>query len=351
MSYYLCARCNYNTTRKSDIKRHLERKVKCLRNINSFQLSDNEIYEKSIKPCSKKEIDKSISESEGIINKNNNNLVKIPSENNDTKHTSIENQIKNNQIQYQNQNSDVKKKEQCEYCQKIFSEKYNLRKHQKRSCKGIAVLSHEERVKLFGKQTPLSQEEIKKMIIEKQFNIANQTNTNQQNIFIINQPHLKGFDNEWNTEHLDNYIRQMILLSDHKYTNLLDELLKNKDNLNVIMNEDNQYGLVYKNDDELYVCMKVREIIDKSIDKLYEQLNIFHKELQEEDIIKVNDNILEHEKQVMDAKFKDFHTNNNIKSSVGELLTKIYEKNNNEALNIAQKVITYGKQMDKEIGF
>ena len=51
----------------------------------------------------------------------------------------------------------------------------------------------------------------------------------------------------------------------------------------------------------------------------------------------------------MDTKFKDFCTNNNIKSSVGELLTKIYEKNNNEALNIAQKVLSYGKQMDKEI--
>ena len=349
MSYYLCARCNYNTMRKSDIKRHLERKVKCLRNINSFQLSDTEIYEKSIKPCTKKELEKTISDSQGFSNKNNNKQVKISNENKDTQYIWTEN--KNTQNQNQNQNPDIKKKEQCEYCQKIFSEKYNLRKHQKRSCKGIAMLAHEERVKLLGKQTPLSQEEIKKMIIEKQFNIANQTNTNQQNIFIINQPHLKGFDNEWNTEHLDDYIRQMILLSDHKYTNLLDELLKNKDNLNVIMNEDNQYGLVYKNDDELYVCMKVREIIDKSIDKLYEQLNVFHKELQEEDIIKVNDTILEQEKQIMDAKFKDFRTNNNIKSSVGELLTKIYEKNNNEALNIAQKVITYGKQMDKEIGF
>lgn len=347
MSYYLCARCNYNTMRKSDIKRHLERKVKCLRNINSFQLSDIEIYEKSIKPYTKKELDKAISESEGISNKNNNNSPKIPSENKDTQHISTENQNKNNQ----SPNLDTSKKEQCEYCQKLFSEKYNLRKHQKRSCKGIAMLSNEERVKLFGRQTPLSQEEIKKMIIEKQFNIANQTNTNHQNIFIINQPNLKGFDNEWNTEHLDDYIRQMILLSDHKYTNLLDELLKNKENLNVIMNKDNQYGLVYKNDDELYVCMKVREIIDKSIDKLYEQLNVFYKELQDENIIKVNDSIIEQEKQVMDTKFKDFCTNNNIKSSVGELLTKIYEKNNNEALNIAQKVLSYGKQMDKEIGF
>lgn len=347
MSYYLCARCNYNTTRKSDIKRHLERKVKCLRNINSFQLSDTEIYEKSIKPYSKNELEKAISESEGFSNKNNNDPLKITNENIDTQHISSENKNNNNQ----SHNHDIKKKEQCKYCHKLFSEKYNLQKHQKRSCKGIAMLSHEEKVKLFGKQTPLSQEENKKMIIEKQFNIGNQTNTNQQNIFIINQPNLKGFDNEWNTEHLDNYIRQMILLSDHKYTNLLDELLKNKDNLNVIMNKDNQYGLVYKNEDELYVSMKVREIIDKSIDKLYEQLNVFYKELHDENIIKVNDTILEQEKQVMDTKFKDFCTNNNIKSSVSELLTKIYENNNNEALNIAQKVLSYGKQMDKEIGF
>jgi hypothetical protein len=43
--------------------------------------------------------------------------------------------------------------------------------------------------------------------------------------------------------------------------------------------------------------------------------------------------------------------NNNVKSSVGHLLTKIYEKNNEEALNIAQKVITYSKTMDNQIGF
>ena len=69
------------------------------------------------------------------------------------------------------------------------------------------------------------------------------------------------------------------------------------------------------------------------------------------DIIKVNTEIIEHEKQIIDNKFKEFCTNNNVKSSVGHLLTKIYEKNNEEALNIAQKVITYSKTMDNQIGF
>ena len=331
MSYYLCARCNYNTMRKSDIKRHLERKVKCLRNINSFQLSDTEIYEKSIKPCSKKELEKVISDSKEFSNKNNNNQPKISNENKDTQHTSSKNQNKNNQSHHH----DIKKKEQCEYCQKLFSEKYNLRKHQKNSCKGIVMLSNEEHIKFFEKQALLSQEEIKKMNIKKQFNITNQPNTNQRNIFIINQSNLKDIDNEWNIEQLDDYIRKIILLYDHKYANILDELLKNKNNLNMIMNKNNQYGLVYKNDDELYVCMKVREIIDKSIDKLYEELNAFYKELEDKNIIKINNSILEQEKHAMDIKFKDFCTNNNIISSTEKILMKNYEKTNNEALNIA----------------
>ena len=45
------------------------------------------------------------------------------------------------------------------------------------------------------------------------------------------------------------------------------------------------------------------------------------------------------------------YQNKNVKSYVGYLLIKMYEKNNEEALNIAQKVITYSKTMDNQIGF
>ena len=86
---------------------------------------------------------------------------------------------------------------------------------------------------------------------------------------------IKSFDEKWTTEHIDKYIKQLILLSEHKYTNLLTEILKNKENLNVIIDKESKYGLVYKNNSELFVNMKTKEIIDKSMEKLYEQLNDF----------------------------------------------------------------------------
>ena len=349
MSYYQCIRCNYIAKRNSDMKRHLERKIKCFRNINSFKINETEIYKQSLtlkkEPLLDNIDNNSNHSSSSIIDNNCSNNTSYNT--NNIFPTNNEANVDINILEIQN--TTTENGVQCEYCNKLFSEKYNLRKHQKRSCKGLKKLELDKLNNIGGNKQDINNIN-NNLNIEKQVNISNQT-TNSGNIIIINQNNLEGFDDKWTTEHIDNYIRQMILLSDHKYTNLLDEILKNKSNLNVIMNNDQNYGLVYKNKDDMYVNMKVREIIDKSIEKLYEQLNIFYTELVNNDIIKVNTEIIEHEKQIIDNKFKEFCTNNNVKSSVGHLLTKIYEKNNEEALNIAQKVITYSKTMDNQIGF
>ena len=331
------------------MKRHLERKIKCFRNINSFKINETEIYKQSLtlkkEPLLDNIDNNSNHSSSSIIDNNCSNNTSYNT--NNIFPTNNEANVDINILEIQN--TTTENGVQCEYCNKLFSEKYNLRKHQKRSCKGLKKLELDKLNNTGGNKQDINNIN-NNLNIEKQVNISNQT-TNSGNIIIINQNNLEGFDDKWTTEHIDNYIRQMILLSDHKYTNLLDEILKNKSNLNVIMNNDQNYGLVYKNKDDMYVNMKVREIIDKSIEKLYEQLNIFYTELVNNDIIKVNSDVIEHEKQIIDNKFKEFCTNNNVKSSVGHLLTKIYEKNNEEALNIAQKVITYSKTMDNQIGF
>ena len=349
MSYYQCIRCNYIAKRNSDMKRHLERKIKCFRNINSFKINETEIYKQSLtlkkEPLLDNIDNNSNHSSSSIIDNNCSNNTSYNT--NNIFPTNNEANVDINILEIQN--TTTENGVQCEYCNKLFSEKYNLRKHQKRSCKGLKKIELDKLNNIGGNKQDINNIN-NNLNIEKQVNISNQT-TNSGNIIIINQNNLEGFDDKWTTEHIDNYIRQMILLSDHKYTNLLDEILKNKSNLNVIMNNDQNYGLVYKNKDDMYVNMKVREIIDKSIEKLYEQLNIFYTELVNNDIIKVNSDVIEHEKQIIDNKFKEFCTNNNVKSSVGHLLTKIYEKNNEEALNIAQKVITYSKTMDNQIGF
>lgn len=289
MSFYECARCNYRARRNSDMLRHLTRKIRCPKNIDSYKYSDEEIHNLSM-----------------TLQKNMDNI-------------------------------DICKLH-CENCLKTFSRSDNLKKHMKTSCKKNQNNPINTVINIENK----TQNNIGS-------NIENQTN----NIIIINPANnnLTPFDNLWNIEHIDKYIRQVILLSDNKYTNLLDEILKNKENLNVIIEKNGQYGLVYKNENDLYVNMKIKEIVEKSMEKLYDQLNVFYSNLVSNDMLKINKNIIENEKKKIDNKFEDFCNNNNIKDVVENLLENIYSKNKVEALEIAEKVLNYRSNIENKIGF
>ena len=49
MSYYKCLRCNYKTYRYNDMKKHLNRKIKCTQDIDSYKYDDNFITPFSLK--------------------------------------------------------------------------------------------------------------------------------------------------------------------------------------------------------------------------------------------------------------------------------------------------------------
>jgi len=62
-SYYECLRCQYKTHYKNDMKRHLDRKTKCKRSIESLKnnnYNDEEIYNKSLKIINNKKNNKMI---------------------------------------------------------------------------------------------------------------------------------------------------------------------------------------------------------------------------------------------------------------------------------------------------
>lgn len=274
--------------------RHLNRKIKCIKNMDAYKLLDDELYELSL-----------------------------------TLH-----KITDNEKEYS-------KEYKCNNCNKLFSRQDNLKKHFKVTCKPIKEVIKQNIINI-DKTTNFST------------NIANQTNIENNNIIIINQNNmgLKSFDEKWTTEHIDKYIKQLILLSEHKYTNLLTEILKNKENLNVIIDKESKYGLVYKNNSELFVNMKTKEIIDKSMEKLYEQLTDFYNGIINNNILELNTNLIEDEKKKLDNKFKEFYNNNNnLKDAVGNLITNIYDKNKINSLEVAEKVIEYSKNMDNQAGF
>jgi hypothetical protein len=275
------------------MKKHLNRKIKCTQDIDSYKYEDNFINEKSL-----------------LLKYNENGDI-------EKKSTSDDNKIK------------------CNNCNMNFTKKSNLVRHLKKCV--IEVPDQQ--------QLPSNHIENH---IESQYNIANQHNiSTTNNVIIVNSNNLCSFNEKWTIEHIDEYLRNNIFLSGTKYTDLLDEILKNKNNLNVIIDKDSNYGLVYKNEDELYVNMKVKEIIEKSMDKLYEQLNDLYLSIGSENKMKINTKIIENEKKIMDDKYNNFcNNNNNTKSFVENLLASIYEKRKDEAVIIADDIL-----QTKKIGY
>jgi len=304
MSYYECYRCKYRSKRNSDMKRHLNRKVKCPKNIEAYNYSDEEIMNMS--------------------------MVLHYDELYVDCHTQL---AENNNLEEDLQ------KNICTYCSKIFSRPDNVKRHQKNFCKKMIINSDNKYNKNKGSN-----------IINNITNIDNHTNNQTNNNIIIinaNNTTLKPFDGEWTIEHIDSYLRQIILLSETKYTDLLDEILKNKENLNVIIEKDSNSGLVYKNENELYVNMKVKEIIDISMQKLYDQLNSLYSTVLNNQIsYKINTNLIENEKKNLDNKFEDFCNNDVTKNIVSSLFTNIYEKNKFAAVEMSDKILS-----TKKIGY
>ena len=295
MSYYECYRCKYRSKRISDMKRHLNRKVKCPKNIESYNYSEEELFNMSL----------TLHYDETFIDNNSDEDFQ---------------------------------KNICTYCLKIFSRPDNVKRHQKNFCKKMIINLDDN----YNKKLSTN-------IINNITNIDNHTNNQTNNIIIINANNntLKPFDGDWTIEHIDSYLRQIILLSETKYTDLLDEILKNKENLNVIIEKDSNSGLVYKNENELYVNMKVKEIIDLSMQKLYDQLNSLYSNVLSNQIsYKINTNLIENEKKILDNKFEDFCNNDDTKNIVSNLFTNIYEKNKIEAIEMSDKILS-----TKKIGY
>jgi hypothetical protein len=275
------------------MKKHLNRKIKCTQDIDSYKYDDNFINEKSL-----------------LLKYNENGDI-------EKKTTGDDNKIK------------------CNNCNISFTKKSNLLRHLKKCVIEVPELQQPQSNHIENH-------------IESQYNIANQHNiSTTNNVIIVNSNNLCSFNEKWTIEHIDEYLRNNIFLSGTKYTDLLDEILKNKNNLNVIIDKDSNYGLVYKNEDELYVNMKVKEIIEKSMEKLYEQLNDLYLSIGSENKMKVNTNIIENEKKIIDDKYNNFcNNNNNTKSFVENLLASIYEKRKDEAIVIADDIL-----QTKKIGY
>ena len=118
------------------------------------------------------------------------------------------------------------------------------------------------------------------------------------------------------------------------YTKLLEEILNNEINLNVIIDKNNDSGIVYKNDIDKYIKMKCKDIVDNTMEKLKKHLMEINDESQTTSILEC----LELSKQSIELKHETYKNNQKIQENVKNLISKIFEDKKDDAVNISNVI-------------
>jgi hypothetical protein len=377
MFYYECKRCKFVTKQKIDMQRHLQRINKCKQkwyepksdktDIELDKESLTKIYMKdelgNIKRINR------INHLDNITNINNLNNIEdlkmIDNEDlkmidkekqNNEENKTIKIEIKEEEKKEGEYECDKENRYICKYCNNMYHNKSNLNKHInnqvclkkiKRKIQNIET----NKMELNNiSETNLNQiEKIIENKVNQQINNINIQNIGVQNNnnIIINIGSIKGFDEEWNTSNISKDTREKLLLSDKKFTNTLNNILLNKDNLNVVIKNENT-GFVYKNSKKEYEAMHNKDIFNEAMDKLYKHLRDFFKETVSNNINDIKLDILNKEMNEIDKKYIIYKESEKTKRMVNSCLSDIFERKNDESINNLISVINCKKKKKLE---
>ena len=297
---YSCKICDeYCSNHVSQISKHLLKKKQCMSSIKSFNYSNDQLIILSLIP--NKDID-NINIKINNIDKNNNIISKNKLE-----------LLDNIKL------IDRQKLKKCTLCNNQFSKISELKEHLLIEC--------------FYKSKKEVSNNIQISIIDSNNNSNNTINNITNNIY-LNIKNPVPFDENWNISNIDN--KDKIIFSKIMYTNLLTEILKNEINLNVIIDKDNDSGIVYKNDIDKYIKMKSEDIIDKTMLKLKEHLLSINNDSCDYYL----KDFLSMSKKVIEKKYDDYIENNdNLKDNVSNIIKNIYNIKKDNALEISKTVL------------
>lgn len=308
-STYLCKKCNLKTGHYTDLKKHLCKKKQCAKNLEALKYSDDQLLVLTLLPYFN---DKHIIDLKEIIFLKESSIIY---KNKDRLFNILENIDKN-------------KLKKCIYCSNEFSKYHDLRKHILISC-FYTELEKEHKI-------------IKGSLINGNNNsliINNITN----NIYLdIKRP--IPFDEEWDISNIDNMTRSGVIMSKFMYTALLEEILKNEINLNIIIDKDDEIGIVYKNDIDKYINMKSKDIVQNTMDKLNKHLLDINKADES-----CYDFAVDYSRKMIKKKHADYITDPIINSNVKNCITNIFVNKKNEAINISKNI--QNSHIDSQKGF
>ena len=103
----------------------------------------------------------------------------------------------------------------------------------------------------------------------------NQT-TIEENIVVVKNKELNlklnDFNEKWNTNHIEEIIKQIIFVSKNKFNNYLKEILINNENHNIVIDKNSDIAYVYNKKLNDFVAKDKDEILDEIVIKLRDQL-------------------------------------------------------------------------------
>jgi hypothetical protein len=150
-------------------------------------------------------------------------------------------------------------------------------------------------------------------------NNCNITNNNNYNLF-FNLP--IPFEEDWDVSKIPSTAKNDIMISQFVFSRFLKEILSNENNSNVIIDKNNESGKVYINHKKQYIEMTEKDILMKTMEKLYDQLY---------DIIDNNKDSLKCVKEIskdyIHDKFNKYCKNNDIKEEINEIIIETYDNN------------------------
>ena len=305
---YSCIKCNYKSDHYNDIKRHVNKKKTCLKNLESFKYSDDQILVLTL-----------------LSNNDKNN---IESEIEHLKNSNSMNKSKTDLIKSIN-NIEKKKLKKCLYCQKEFSKINDLKKHILLNC------FYNEIQKNNFENNKILKINTNDISVTGDENVINNTiNNNTTNIYKIEIKNPIPFDDRWDISKIDAIYKERLIFSNFMYSKLLEEILKNEINLNVIIDKDNDSGIVYKNDIDKYIQMRSKDIVDNTMLKLKNHLIDINNDAKYDSLSEC----IDCSKKIIEEKHQNYNNNKIIKQSVKNIISTIFENKKNNALDISLNI-------------
>jgi predicted CopG family antitoxin len=143
-----------------------------------------------------------------------------------------------------------------------------------------------------------------------------------------------NFDDNWNTSHIDDKQKILLLLKKFKFTSTLENILENEVNLNVLIDNTTNHGLICNNNK--FEKMNIKDIVNKTMKKLLDSLNNFKNEICERNENNLDLCIIENEMNKANIKYEDFKKNKNSQNNVNDIIKNIYNKKKDNTYNICK---------------